>query len=281
MSSDPRRLINGRIASRLQLTSNDTAFMIETFYDRVVARDQAIRLGFWHSVGRANVRLLRLTSAGFLRRYTPPFSSYGSQSLYALGLMGCPLVATATDLDLAHVRRIARVSETPQWVEHSLRIVDAKIVLCDSLSRAGTLVSWRAELQARHEYRLSGATTTTARVFRPDAYLRLQKPGGRVRHVFLEIDMGHSSSAAIAEDIAAYVDYRDYVFPETYGASSFEVLWITTGERRRGHMLETATKMNETSFLFATFADLQQFGAIAPIWHRPGSALACSLGDLE
>ncbi|HEX5323776.1 MAG TPA: hypothetical protein VFW40_08320, partial [Capsulimonadaceae bacterium] len=136
-------------------------------------------------------------------------------------------------------------------------------------------------LQARHEYRLSGATTTTARVFRPDAYLRVQEPAGRVRHLFVEIDMGHSSNAAIAEDMAAHVDYRDYVFPETYGAPSFQVLWITTGERRRGHMLETATTMNETSFLFATFADLQQFGALAPIWHRPGCMAALSLGDVE
>ena len=269
----------------LVLTERDEALLADLFTHQLMDRGQIQEL-YFSSVPRANARLRQLYDHGLVTRTFTPLSPYGSQGLYRVGAAAAAIVAARLDMDAGEVKRLCRTgAESPQFVEHTLAIVDFYLALrraTENLPEIG-LDLWLPELLCRHEYEVqeTGKPLPMGRrsgwrsqVFKPDAFVRLSTRGG-YRSGFVEIDRGHTSSAKFSEKLSFHRRYAESgLFAQMYGKESgdFVTLVVTTGERRLGHLREIARKTREGGcFWFTTFAEVRSPGPLAPIWQVPGS----------
>jgi len=260
-------------SKRLQLQARDARLIREIFLHRAMRRSQITGLGFFGSVNRANARLLKLTRAGLLRRVQMPIETEGQQFVYqaAIGAAGILARELQTD-EVAVSRRLGAIS--PLCLAHTLRIVDVRLALERAAAARGVGVRrWLPELLCRHEYETrSSSGAWRAQVLKPDAYVEIGL-GERRWPYFVEVDLGHVSASRFAEKLMAYDRYLlSGVFEEAYGAPSFDVLVITTGERRRGHLgaLSKGTNGRGPDLWITTFGEVGQEGLDAPIWHSRG-----------
>jgi len=255
--------------ARFIIQQRDIEFLVELFHCTLMTRDQILATqAFWNSIVRLNTRLRLLVSAGYLVRHTLPFYR---QSVYGLGPTASAVLATALNRDIETVRRQARIGQSPQFVEHTLKIVDCKISISRAASLAQIPMLWRSERQVRHEYRVRSGSTLQTNILKPDGFLRLDVEGVH-RHHFLEIDLSHRSQAAMQKTFEAYRTYQATVFAQTYEADRFLVLCVVPGERRRSHLREVATAAGASSLVrFTTYDRLFTTGPFGPIWTSPES----------
>ena len=130
MSLTPRRPAAGAAPARSRFVpdpgaafhpqARDHDVVVETFRSRVLTARQAMALGYFGSLPRANARMRGLYDHALLRRLCSPISPWGAQALYALGPAGVPLVTARLGLDPEEVRRDARVGAGVAFSEHAL-----------------------------------------------------------------------------------------------------------------------------------------------------------------
>jgi hypothetical protein len=117
--------MSGNRAKRLILQKRDLEFFKILGRDaRLVDRKQAMKFAGFTSQTRANVRLLKLTANGFLRRYFLGTYKGGSKALYTLSPKGAQIVEVQN-------RPVIRPKETllvgDPFVNHQLAINDVHI----------------------------------------------------------------------------------------------------------------------------------------------------------
>lgn len=194
----------------MRLTARDVRLVRDTALSHVLSRDQAIRLGYFGSVTRANTRLRLLAREGYLRVLDTPFHS---QRLYMAGRRAAE-VAGERVAALLPGRR-----PSPQCLRHALFVTEVRIALAGRGYSA-----WRFEPQVRHAFSWGGKEVEA----RPDG---LAVQGSRF--LFVEADLGHVSHPRFllkARSYAALLASGE--FRSLFVASSFEVLVVTTGALR-------------------------------------------------
>ena len=114
----------------------------------------------------------------------------------------------------------------------------------------------------------------------PDAFFGLEDPQGRL-YFFLEADRGTMTVPRFTRKIAAYATYlREGRHRDKFGIKSFWVLTVTTGRRRREHLISAARDVDavrslEYHFLFTdeeciSLEHPESF--LGKIWTTPGDA---------
>lgn len=256
---------------------------------------------------RMNQRLRQLADAGLVVRRPLPLglstglpasdAPAGIPLVYRLGGAAALLVATRLGWDVAEVRRLTRQG-TPTGLAHTLEVVRLRLHTERAVRERNEWQTQAEQAEAnqdegdmmalqyfperllRHSYELRApGGRWRDEVFKPDALIRLSLPGGTGRNGpwrqwFVEIDLGHTSSAewGIKADIA--VRYRRLgLFQKRYEADGFQTLVLTTGVQRRKRLLQLLVRRlspeDAVRFGVATFTDLTTVGLLAPIWHVP------------
>ncbi len=206
---------------RLQL--RDIEVLQEIAFHGVVSRDQVIQLGFFSSIPRANARLCPLTAMKLLKRIEGSCGFTSRQSLYAVTSRAASL------LDERVAQLIAGRKQCPQFVDHSLMVVDVRLHLTRLSAH-----TWKHESQIRHRYNHESTTYE----FRPDGLVYVEG-----NCLFIEADRGNASRKAISETFASYDRYATSgTFNETYNRPGFRVLVVTTRMRRARVLKEVARK---------------------------------------
>jgi hypothetical protein len=170
-----------------------------------------------------------------------------------------------------------------------LEVANARIVLERAARRSSPgveVLSFAGEALLRHPFEVRQVRNEARadspwrlQVFKPDG-LAICRHGGRIHHLFFEVDLSAVSSAEMARKLGIHAVYRreGLLFARRYGhgPETFRTLVLTTGERRAEHLKRLA---EEEGAGFAWFTTLSAFcklaepgpGLFAPIWSVPFS----------
>ena len=224
---------------------------------RVIDREQAQVVAGFHSVRRANDRLLALTRAGMLRRIFIPNASVGQKALYTLSPKGAALAgARLPGLPL----RQSRFGASP-FLLHRLAINEIYLTvkyrpLPKPDVRLARWISFREPL-------------TPAIPLTPDGYFEIVGSGIE-RAMFLEADLGTESSLIWQKKAQLYVQMAlSGACMELFRQPQFRVLVIATTSRRLQHIRAAVAKFTDKIFWLTTFDEIKQRGFWSPVWIRP------------
>ncbi len=235
----------------------DRHVMRELDVMRVIDREQAELVGEFHSVRRANDRLLGMTRTGLLKRIFVPNDRIGQKALYALSPKGAALVgARMPNLPL----RQSAFGQSP-FLLHRLTVNDVYLT-----------VKYRA--LPRPDMRLSRWISfreplTQALPLTPDGYFELVVDR-TARAMFLEVDLGTEALPVWQRKTQLYLQMAlSGAFTELFRQSQFRVLVIATTDRRMEHIRSVVAKSTDKIFRFSTFEQIKQRGFWSPVWLRP------------
>ncbi len=237
---------NSRIALVLQERDRRLLEALESM--RVIDREQAKVVAGFHSTTRANVRLLALSQAGYLKR-----SFIGSrQAVYWLASKG-----------LKPEKQTGENAAEPAglFLRHQLEINRARLLVQFSgIPVAGWwFVRWQS-----FQKPLSGTVPLI-----PDGYFELGSSQG-VRATFLEVDLGTESGAVFARKASLYLTLATSgEFSKQFGRSQFRVLVLTTSPRRLQNLREGVAKLTDKIFWFGTLSALSRESFWTAVWLRP------------
>lgn len=217
------------------LTDRDRALVLDLTLSHALIRDQVIQLGFFESISRANSRLKSLREAGFIRRLATP---YFTQTIYAPGRLAIEIVGShAANL-------IAKRAESPRFLQHALSVTNTRIYL---RKRGATL--WRFEPELRTSFQ-DGMSSGEVR---PDGLAISSKAA-----IAVEVDMGHVCLSKLSKKLASYAAFRrSTALHESWQINDFNLLFVTTGKKRRGQIQRLCRQVNDVNCLVQTFEELQ------------------------
>lgn len=241
----------------LIVQDRDRHLLRELGTTRVIDREQAQVVAGFHSVRRANDRLLALTRAGMLRRIFIANPAVGQKALYTLSPKGAALVgARLPGLPL----RQSRFGASP-FLLHRLAVNEFYLTvkyraLPKPDMRLARWISFREPL-------------TPAIPLTPDGYFEIVD-GGTERAMFLEADLGSESSLVWQKKAQFYVQMAlSDACNQLFRQPQFRVLIIATTDRRLVHIRSAVAKFTDKIFWLSTFDEIKQRGFWSPIWLRP------------
>jgi hypothetical protein len=248
----------GNSACPIVLTDRDRLLLKELAIGKVIDREQAKRIAGFKSTTRANDRLLKLTRAGFLRRFFLDTRAGGTKAIYSLSAKGAQVVQIegrlikrknnsllVGDLFVEHQLAVNSI-----WIEAKFKPVPVPDV---------QFVRWLAFPSA-----LSKSTPLM-----PDGYFELKSTSG-MHCLFCEVDRGTESLKVWSRKISLYLQLAaSGEFQVLFKQSRFRVLVATLSERRLNILRRTAALHTEKIFWFATLEEINKKGLFAPIWKRP------------
>jgi hypothetical protein len=250
--------MSGSKPPNLVLQQRDRHLLQELSVMRVIDREQAKAVAGFHSTSRANVRLLRLTWAGLLRRFFLGTKGAGQKALYALSAKGAALAGVplrgpqrrkdeslAADFFVAH--QLAVNSVYCALKHGAIPIPETKLVrwltFYEPLTRSIPLI--------------------------PDGYAELQAPNG-ILAAFLEVDLGHERRAIWKAKARHYLQLAlSGEYERLFGQRRFRVLVLAPTKRRIDSIRNAVTEITEKIFWFATIEAAERNGLFSPIWVRP------------
>ena len=206
----------------MELTSRDSALLEDLALHQVMTRDQIIALGYFTSIPRANARLKHLLDAKLLSRIAIHPLVTARQSMYVVTKRARPL------LDPRIAAMVGARSFTVKHIDHCLMVVAVRILF----GKAGA-AGWHSEPQVRHRYTLKRGGVAKTEDVRPDGLVSIDG-----RRIFIEVDRGNVALARIREKLASFDTYvSSGMFAATYPGGVPALLIVTTGARRRAHVL--------------------------------------------
>lgn len=248
----------GNSACPIVLTDRDRLLLKELATAKVIDREQAKRIAGFKSTTRANDRLLKLTRAGFLRRFFLGTSAGGTKAIYSLSAKGAQTVQIEGRL-IKRKNNSLLVGDL--FVEHQLAVnsiwIEAKFtpIPVPDVQFARWLVFPSA---------LSKATPLM-----PDGYFETKSTSG-MYCLFCEVDRGTESLKVWSRKISLYLQLAaSGEFQVLFKQSRFRVLVVALSERRLNILRRTAALHTEKIFWFATLEEINRKGLFAPIWKRP------------
>ena len=254
-----------------RLTVRDGCVFKEVFLSRAIDRDSLIALGYYGSVARLNNRLTKLVGGRYLRRIAFPTRPTSCQSVYLLDREAIDIVTRLVDFDRCEIARVARQEPTRAFIEHSLLIVQLRLLIEQDARRRGYKVeTFGHEALVRHEYVEVVRGKQFRRIVKPDAYVAVVHDGVR-HHMFLEADRANVSIAQERRSYERYARYANGVFADAYNADSFNVCVITLGGGRRvSHLLNQTKNIEQPKFRFATLDAVRREGFFGAVWESSG-----------
>jgi hypothetical protein len=225
---------------------------------RVIDREQAKTVAGFHSTTRANVRLLMLARAGFLRRFFLGTTGGGKKALYSLSAKSAQLVGVP---QRGPRRRKDESLATDVFVQHQLIVNEIYCALkYGAVPVAG--VSFRRWLSF-HQPLIPGLRLI------PDGYVELETRAETVA-MFLEVDLGNESLTVWKEKVRNYLQFALSGGAERlFGSSRFRVLVLANSLRRLLSIRKTVAASTDKIFWFATIESIQSGSFFDPLWFRP------------
>ena len=196
----------------------------------------------------SNQNLLRRLQKLFKHHYLDRIQVPNHQAMvYGLGNQGADTLA---EMGLIERKRIDWSAKNrhlaDHFIAHTLMISDVRCLITVALRDVPeiTMHSWVGEGGLRHDVLIEGSQKRkiVAHII-PDGSFILEKPrpgGGKPLqlHLFLEADRGtEAGSSKFREKMQAYWTFwREEDYEQTYHRTSFEVLVVCPGEKRRDNL---------------------------------------------
>lgn len=223
---------------------------------RLMDREQFMKFAGFKSQTRANVRLLKLTANGFLRRYFLGTFKGGSKALYTLSPKGA-LAAEVENRPVIRPKEMLLVGDP--FVNHQLAINDVHIAARFTHFENCTAVRFRSFSEP----------LTKAIPLVPDGYFEFETPLG-VRAAFLEVDCGTETLKVWAKKTNLYLQLAiSGTFKKLFQQEQFRVLVVVSSERRLQTIRKTIAKQTQKIFWLLTLEQIKREGLWSPLWLRP------------
>ncbi|MDX2181559.1 MAG: replication-relaxation family protein [Bryobacteraceae bacterium] len=223
---------------------------------RVIDREQAQVVAGFHSIRRANDRLLNLTRAGLLNRVFTGTVATGQKAVYLLSPKGAALV----DAKLPGLAMRKSPFGPSPLLLHRLAINDIYLTL---KYRALPQPEMRFQRWIGFREALTPAIPLT-----PDGYAEIAANDGE-RALFLEVDLGTEPLSVWQRKVQLYLQLAlSGGFETLFRQPQFRVLVITTSERRLSGIRGVAAKFTDRIFRLTTFDQIRQHGFWSAIWHK-------------
>ena len=227
---------------------------------RVIDREQAQLIAGFHSVTRANARLLALTRAHLLNRFYVGTFNGGKKSLYSLSQKGADL-AQVPNTGLK--RRADSILGGDAFIAHQLQVNRLHLAFKFGHVPPGTRL---------HLWRSFREPLSTASSIIPDGYLEIQSPVKDLC-MFAEVDLGTERLAIWKLKIEAYLRLAvSGEFQQRFRRPQFRVLIVTDSAPRVRSLRELIARYTEKLFWISSFDALSANGVWevwAPVWLRP------------
>ena len=250
--------MHGNSNCQIVLTDRDRLLLKEIAIGKVIDREQAKKIAGFKSTTRANDRLLKLTRAGFLRRFFLGTRAGGTKAIYSLSAKGAQTVQVEGRL-IKRKNNSLLVGDL--FVEHQLAVNSIWIETKFTPIPVPDLqfVRWLVFPSA-----LSKSTPLM-----PDGYFELKSTSG-MHCLFCEVDRGTESLKVWSRKISLYLQLAaSGEFQVLFKQSRFRVLVVALSERRLNILRRTTALHTEKIFWFATLEEINKEGLFAPIWKRP------------
>lgn len=240
------------------LQDRDRHLLQELAILRVIDREQAKVVAGFHSTTTANLRLLKLTQEGLLRRFFLGTKGAGQKALYALSAKGAQLVG----VPLRGPRRRKDESLAADFfVGHQLAVNQ---IYCGLKYGAISIPQVRFK-----RWRALFNPLTKSIPLIPDGYMELETSKG-VFCAFLEVDLGNERRLIWKAKVRNYIQLLlSGEYERLSGQSRFRVLVFAPTERRINSIRKVVSEDTEKLFRFATLEAAERDGLFAPIWLRP------------
>ncbi len=225
---------------------------------RVVDRDQAMGIAGFHSITRANTRLLRLKNAGLLHRLFVGSRAGNRKALYVLSPKGAAIAGVHT----WHMRRQRhdRLIVDP-FIEHQLTVNALCILVCHR-PMPGVAVQVK-------NWTVFPEPLSVSAPLSPDGYFELQS-ADIINPMFLEVDQGTEGQKVWKKKTESYLRFAvTGEFANRFGQSQFRVLVVANSERRLQSIRATILRHTDKIFWFTTFEIINREGFWSSIWVRP------------
>lgn len=244
----------------------DLHFLTELATLRITDREQAMAIGPFGSVTRANARLLRYVRAGLVHRAFMATENGGKKALYFLSKKG----AMAAGIPYKPIKRSRdEMLVGDLFVEHRLAINSIYIT-----------VAYKPIPCAETKFNRWIPTEepiSPAHPIIPDAYFEIAY-GNAIEPMFLEVDLGTEVLKTWKKKTEAYLRLAlSGEFASRVGHPRFRVLVITRSQRRLDSIRLTVADITTKIFYFTTFESIKRDGFWSPIWTRPQGSESQSL----
>jgi len=245
----------GTKSGSIVLQKRDLALFRILWLLRVADREQIKMLAGFTSTTRINLRLLKLTRAGFLRRFF--VGTAVRKAIYALSAKAAELIGVS----LRGPRR--KQDETlvaDYFIEHQLAINN---LYCSFKAHPIPI----AEVTFRDWQSFHQAIVPGLRLI-PDGYAEFNTPEG-VLSTFLEVDLGHESLKIWKEKVTNYLRLATSgEFEKRFKNSRFRVCVIARSERRTRSIRQAVRGLTTKLFWFTSLDHVEANGFFGPIWLR-------------
>jgi hypothetical protein len=251
-----KHLMNGN-NRRIVVQERDIHLLQELSVIRVVDREQAKTVAGFSSTTRVNARLLTLTRAGLLRRFSLGMGGTRAKAIYAHSVKG----AARAGVPFRGLRRKADEALVADFfVEHQLAINEVYCAV-----KYGTPIPGVA---FRRWMTFDQPVSPAVRLI-PDGYFEFATAKGTLA-AFLEADRGHERGPVWKEKTRHYLELAaSGAFAERFRQERFRVLVVVNSERRMACLRKTVAAITPKLFWFATFAAISKAGLFAAPWYRP------------
>jgi hypothetical protein len=249
--------MSGNKARPMILQERDLEFFRVLGRDaRLVDREQFTEFAGFKSQTRANVRLLKLTANGFLRRYFLGTFKGGSKALYTLSPKGA-LAAEVENRPVIRPKEKLLVGDP--FVNHQLAINDVHIAARFAHSENCKTVCFRSFPEP----------LTKSIPLIPDGYFEFETPLG-VRAAFLEVDCGTETLKVWTKKISLYLQLAiSGTFKRLFQQEQFRVVVAVSSPRRLQSIRKTIAKQTQKIFWLSTLEQINREGFWSPVWFRP------------
>jgi hypothetical protein len=223
-----------------------------------ITSEMAVVIAPFTSLNKANIRLLELVRAGFLKRYFVGTINGGRMAIYRLAAKGAVLIGVPVRFS---ERKIREHIAKDLFLDHRLRVNSIFILLkYRPIPFPGVrLVRWLSFSET-----LSKSTGLI-----PDGYFELEA-GGIIRPMFVEVDLGTEPLQVWMRKTQRYLEFAaSGEFSKHFKQAQFRVLVITDSERRLETIRTTVARSIDRIFWFATFDSINRDSFWSPIWLRP------------
>lgn len=239
------------------LQNRDRRLLAEIAKMRLIDREIAMVVGPYHSVNRANMRLLQLTRAGLLNRFFVGTIGSGRKAIYTLAQKA--RVELGATQDFIH-RPNNRTVVGDQFVGHQMAVNQLYLHLTHRPAPASVQsVRWRT---------FSQSLTRNSRL-KPDGYVEITAHDG-IRSMFIEADLGTEALRRWTEKVRTYLSFATSgEFTRVFSRPQFRVLVIVNSARRLNNLRKTVAQQTDKVFWFATFEDINRSGIWSAVWLRP------------
>lgn len=234
----------------LVFTDRDRRLCAEVLRFGALTREQAMRLGFFHSQSRAKERLKKLVDHGLLITKPHAVSQRGVRFVY---LPGREL--TKSRDRLLHASTL--------FVAHQLGLVDIRM----TFERDTLVQRWWTDREL----------APLALGVIPDSYVEYTHDA-KSYGAFIEYDRGTETLSRIERKIRAYLDLAySGRFERMFHRKFFRLLLVTDSARRLSTLSKTVAGVTDRVVRFTTLDELIIHGSLGSIWRRPGATATESL----